>query len=118
MTRINEHLETVDMSKDGVAQSSMFMLVNHVMQSLANHRKAAASSGIPVQMDSSIMSALVVAAGCIHGELVAAGMVEDNIGEDDMRTMLVGNFLAGSDAGRAKVERLKAERDLEQATKQ
>ena len=108
-TQSNPQLETVDMSTDGPAQRNMVMLVNHIGQSLAGHRKLAARSGVASQMDSSIIAALIVAAGTIHGEIVEMGMVEDDTTDTATQLMLIDNFAAGQDVGRNKVKRSRGE---------
>lgn len=66
----------------------------------------------PGVIDTELMTAAVTFAGCIHGELIAMGMMDKETREDDKQTeMLVHNYRAGIDAGIAKVDRLKANRN-------
>lgn len=102
--KINEQLEAIDMSQDGMAQATMTMLVEHIMKAVGQHRLMAAKAGVSVDMDSTIMSALVVCAGLVHGELVATGQVHDNITPEALNLMLTDNFDAGKYAAFAKVD--------------
>ena len=102
-------LDSIDMSQNSLAVDNMVALVNHIGQAVAGHRKMAAQMGVAAQMDSSIIAALIVAAGAIQGEIIELGMVEDDMSDTATHLMLVDNFAAGQEAGHRKVKRMRGE---------
>jgi hypothetical protein len=106
-----EILGKVDMNDGGLAASSMHMLIEHIMGAVSMHRRMAAKIDpqCGVNMDTSIMAALIVCGGIVQGELIGADLVDpDDLKGDVINTMLTENWKAGVDAGIDRIARLKA----------
>jgi hypothetical protein len=104
-------LGKIDMNDGGLEASSMHMLVEHIMGAVSMHRRMAAKIDpqCGVNMDTSIMAALVVCGGIIQGELIGADLVDpDDLKGGVIETMLTENWKAGVDAGIDRTKRIKA----------
>ena len=63
----------------------------------------------PGLLDTEIISAAIAFAGCIHGELIALGLMDEGSDQGPEQIKLVThNYMAGVEAGKAKIATVKA----------
>jgi hypothetical protein len=102
--RVSEHVESVDVGSTG---GELIIQLINLMGKVLNPLRIA-----PGVIDTEIMTAAVTYAGCVHGELIAMGLMDEGTqsGDEAVR-MFLHNYGAGVDAGKAKVARVKEQHD-------
>ena len=85
---------------DRVAEAT-FEVINLLAEVFSHLR----SDETAPDMESVIITALVSYAGCLHGEMLALGLVGE-LTDDAVTKLLLHNFRMGTKAGQAKVARI------------